>query len=214
MKKLVFLFLLLITSFIQGQNVFFNTGVNITTYDYENSSGGTSDNLQSSTGSFYEIGYAIPIDFANRSRGWGRYSRLKFKTSFTLNNYNATGGNNLDNYDWESQYMGLRTNVEFFIWKSDFFSGTIDGGVGFEFLSRGKQKIGGETFDLKSNDEFNSLFLTPKLGFNFVYNVTDDVGLSAGFHLSKATSSKGSNGGEKVQFNNSQVGFGIIIQVY
>ena len=110
--------------------------------------------------------------------------------------------------------MGLRTNLEFFIWKSDYFSGTIDGGVGFEFLGRGKQKIGGETFDLKSNDEFNSLFLTPKLGFNFVYNVTEDVGLSAGFNLSKATSSKGGNGGENVQFNNSQISFGINIQVY
>jgi hypothetical protein len=214
MKKLLYIFFIIISSYGYGQNVFFNTGVNITTYDYENSSGGTSDNLQSSTGSFYEIGYAIPIYFSNRSRGWGRYSRLKFKTSFTLNNYNATGGNSLDNYDWKTQYMGLRTNLEFFIWKSDYFSGTIDGGVGFEFLGRGKQKIGGETFDLKSNDEFNSLFLTPKLGFNFVYNVTEDVGLSAGFNLSKATSSKGGNGGENVQFNNSQISFGINIQVY
>jgi len=214
MKKLLYIFLITISSYGYGQNVFFNTGVNITTYDYENSSGGTSNNLQSSTGSFYEIGYAIPIDFSNRSRGWGRYSRLKFKTSFTLNNYNATGGNSLDNYDWKTQYMGLRTNLEFFIWKSDYFSGTIDGGVGFEFLGRGKQKIGGETYDLKSNDEFNSLFLTPKLGFNFVYNVTEDVGLSAGFNLSKATSSKGGNGGENVQFNNSQISFGINIQVY
>ena len=214
MKKLLYIFFIIISSYGYGQNVFFNTGVNITTYDYENSSGGTSNNLQSSTGSFYEIGYAIPIDFSNRSRGWGRYSRLKFKTSFTLNNYNATGGNSLDNYDWKTQYMGLRTNLEFFIWKSDYFSGTIDGGVGFEFLGRGKQKIGGETFDLKSNDEFNSLFLTPKLGFNFVYNVTEDVGLSAGFNLSKATSSKGGNGGENVQFNNSQISFGINIKVY
>ena len=214
MKKLLYIFFITISSYGYGQNVFFNTGVNITTYDYENSSGGTSDNLQSTTGSFYEIGYAIPIDFSNRSRGWGRYSRLIFKTSFTLNNYNATGGNSLDNYDWKTQYMGLRTNLEFFILKSDYFSATIDGGVGFEFLGRGKQKIGGETFDLKSNDEFNSLFLTPKLGFNFVYNVTEDVGLSAGFNLSKATSSKGGNGGENVQFNNSQISFGINIQVY
>ena len=214
MKKLLFIFSLLSTPFIQGQNVFFNTGVNITTYDYENSLGGTSDNLQSSTGSFYEIGYAIPINFANKGRGWGRYSRLKFKTSFTINNYNATGGNNLDNYDWRSQYMGLRTNVEFFILKNDFFSAAVDGGFGFEFLSRGKQKIGGETFDLKSNDEFNNLFLTPNLGVNFIYNVTGNLGLSAGFSLSKATSSKGGNGAEKVSFNNSQVGFGVIIQVY
>ena len=75
-------------------------------------------------------------------------------------------------------------------------------------------KIGGETFDLKSNDEFNSLFLTPKLGVNFVYNVTEDVGLSAGFNLSRAMSSKGNSEGEKLQFNNSQISFGVVIQVY
>ena len=214
MKNLILIYFLFCLSLCQSQSIFFKTGINNTTYDYENTSGGTSDNLQSSTGSFYEIGFAIPIDFSNRSRGYGRFSRLKFKTSFTINNYNATGGNNLDNYDWKSQYMGLRTNVEYFIWKSDYFSGTIDGGFGFEFLSRGKQKIGGETFDLKSNDEFNSLFLTPKLGVNFVYNVTEDVGLSAGFNLSRAMSSKGNSEGEKLQFNNSQISFGVLIQVF
>ena len=63
-------------------NNLFNTGVNNTTYDYKNSMGGSSDNVLSSNGAFYELGYGIPLDFSRRSRGWGRYSRMIFKTSF------------------------------------------------------------------------------------------------------------------------------------
>ena len=47
-----------------------------------------------------------------------------------------------------------------------------------------------------------------------MYNVTEDVGLSAGFNLSRAMSSKGNSEGEKLQFNNSQISFGVVIQVY
>ena len=90
---------------------------------------------------------------------------------------------------------------------------SIEGGVGFETLLSGKQKLE-ETFNLKDNDEFNGLFITPKLGLNVLYNVTEDVGLSGGLHFSKALTMKGESAGEKLQFNNTHFSFGIIIQAY
>ena len=107
MKRLIIIIFLGCSSFLFSQNIFLNTGVNLTTYDYKNSSGGSSENVLSSNGMFYELGYSVPLDFSRRSRGWGRYSRMQFKTSFTLNDYNATGGNSLDNYDWKSNMQGL-----------------------------------------------------------------------------------------------------------
>jgi len=214
MKKIITIIFLGFSSFSFSQNIFFNTGVNLTTYDYKNTSGGSSENILSSNGIFYELGYGVPLDFSRRSRGWGRYSRLMFKTSFSLNNYNATGGNTLDNYDWKSQYIGLRTGVEYMLFPNNTLTLSVESSFGFETLLNGKQKIGGETFNLKDSEEFNGLFITPKLGLNAVYNVTEDVGLTGGLHFSKALSMKGEPAGENLQFNNTHFSFGIIVQAY
>lgn len=214
MKRLIIIIFLGCSSFLFSQNIFLNTGVNLTTYDYKNSSGGSSENVLSSNGMFYELGYSIPLDFSKRSRGWGRYSRMQFETSFTLNDYNATGGNSLDNYDWKSQYAGLRTGVEYMVFPNNTVTLSVEGSFGFETLLNGKQKIGGETFNLKDSEEFNGLFITPKFGLNAVYNVTEDVGLSGGLHFSKALSMKGESRNENLQFNNTHFSFGITIQAY
>ena len=214
MKRLIIIIFLGCSSFLFSQNIFLNTGVNLTTYDYKNSSGGSSENVLSSNGMFYELGYSVPLDFSKRSRGWGRYSRMQFETSFTLNDYNATGGNSLDNYDWKSQYAGLRTGVEYMVFPNNAVTLSVEGSFGFETLLNGKQKIGGETFNLKDSEEFNGLFITPKFGLNAVYNVTEDVGLSGGLHFSKALSMKGESRNETLQFNNTHFSFGITIQAY
>tara|TARA_B100000989_G_scaffold182681_1_gene137380 strand:- start:883 stop:1527 length:645 start_codon:yes stop_codon:yes gene_type:complete len=214
MKRLIIIIFLGCSSFLFSQNIFLNTGVNLTTYDYKNSSGGSSENVLSSNGMFYELGYSVPLDFSKRSRGWGRYSRMQFETSFTLNDYNATGGNSLDNYDWKSQYAGLRTGVEYMVFPNNTVTLSVEGSFGFETLLNGKQKIGGETFNLKDSEEFNGLFITPKFGLNAVYNVTEDVGLSGGLHFSKALSMKGESRNENLQFNNTHFSFGITIQAY
>lgn len=214
MKRLIIIIFLGCSSFLFSQNIFLNTGVNLTTYDYKNSNGGSSENVLSSNGMFYELGYSVPLDFSRRSRGWGRYSRMQFETSFTLNDYNATGGNSLDNYDWKSQYAGLRTGVEYMVFPNNTVTLSVEGSFGFETLLNGKQKIGGETFNLKDSEEFNGLFITPKFGLNAVYNVTEDVGLSGGLHFSKALSMKGESRNENLQFNNTHFSFGITIQAY
>ena len=67
---------------------------------------------------------------------------------------------------------------------------------------------------LKESDEFNGLFVTPKIGINIIYNVTEDVGLSGGIHFSKALSMRGEIEGEKLQFNNSVLSFGVIVQAF
>ena len=139
---------------------------------------------------------------------------MQFEPSFTLNDYNATGGNSLDNYDWKSQYAGLRTGVEYMVFPNNTVTLSVEGSFGFETLLNGKQKIGWETFNLKDSEEFNGLFITPKFGLNALYNVTEDVGLSGGLHFSKALSMKGEYGNENLQFNNTHFSFGITIQAY
>mgnify|MGYP001374805375 FL=1 len=213
MKKLIIISILFFSYSLSSQTAFFNTGLNTTSYDYKNSEGNSNENIKSSNGTFFEIGYSFPIEFSRRTRSFGRYSRLHFKTGLSLNQYNATGGNSIDNYDWKSQFIGLRSDLEYFIFAADFLSVSVDGGLGLEVFLNGKQKIGGNTYNLKDSDEFNGLFFTPRVGINLSVNVSEEVALMGGFNLSKAISPSKSNQ-ESVSFNNSQFRFGVIIQVY
>lgn len=213
MKKLIIISILFFSYSLSSQTAFFNTGLNTTSYDYKNSEGNSNENIKSSNGTFFEIGYSFPIEFSKRTRSFGRYSRLHFKTGLSLNQYNATGGNSIDNYDWKSQFIGLRSDLEYFIFAADFLSVSVDGGLGLEVFLNGKQKIGGNTYNLKDSDEFNGLFFTPRVGINLSVNVSEEVALMGGFNLSKAISPSKSNQ-ESVSFNNSQFRFGVIIQVY
>ena len=213
MKKLIIICILFFSYSLSSQTAFFNTGLNTTSYDYKNSEGNSNENIKSSNGTFFEIGYSFPIEFSKRTRSFGRYSRLHFKTGLSLNQYNATGGNSIDNYDCKSQFIGLRSDLEYFIFAADFLSVSVDGGLGLEVFLNGKQKIGGNTYNLKESDEFNGLFFTPRVGINLSVNVSEEVALMGGFNLSKAISPSKSNQ-ESVSFNNSQFRFGVIIQVY
>lgn len=213
MKKLIIISILFFSYSLSSQTAFFNTGLNTTSYDYKNSEGNSNENIKSSNGTFFEIGYSFPIEFSRRTRSFGRYSRLHFKTGLSLNQYNATGGNSIDNYDWKSQFIGLRSDLEYFIFAADFLSVSVDGGLGLEVFLNGKQKIGGNTYNLKDSDEFNGLFFTPRVGINLSVNVSEEVALMGGFNLSKAISPSKSNQ-ESVSFNNSQFRFGVIIQLY
>ena len=213
MKKIIIISVLFFSYSLTSQTAYFYTGLNTSSYDYENSEGNSNKNVQSSNGSFFEIGYSFPLEFSRRSRSYGRYSRLQFKTGFTLNEYNATGGNTLDNYEWDSQFLGLRTDLEYYFLSSDFLSVSVDGGLGLEVFLNGKQKIGGNTYNLKDSDEFNGLFFTPRAGVNLTVNVSEDVALMGGFNLSKAISPSKSDQ-ESLSFNNSQFRFGVIIKVY
>ena len=214
MKNALIYSLLFFISFNYSQTVFFNTGVNMTKYDYKNSNGNSNKNLSSSNGIFYELGYGTPINYSRRNRTLDRYSKLLFKTSLNLNNYNGTGGNTIDNYDWKSQYIGLKTGLEYHLFNNSSVTASLEGSLGFETFLNGQQKIGLKTFDLKYSDEFNGLFVTPKIGINILYYFNEDIGLSGGMHFSKAFSSKGEIEGEKLQFDNSVLSFGVIIQAF
>ena len=81
-----------------AQGVYINVGSNFTTYDYTNSLGGSSD-IESDSGSSYEVGYVSKSALGNK---------IDIATGITLDQYNATGGNMVNNYSWNTNYLGLQ----------------------------------------------------------------------------------------------------------
>ena len=115
MKSLfTFIFIITALQFSFGQEAYFSTGRNFTTYDYTNSQGESNDNVKSSSGAFYELG--LSFDVADK---------LQIATGITLNEFNATGGNYVNNYSWNTNYLGLKGLAKYAMFSS---SGSKIGG--------------------------------------------------------------------------------------
>ena len=214
MKKYFYVIFLSISFSMSSQSILFKTGLNMTTYDYKNSKNKTNSNIESSTGSFYVIGYAVPIKTGpyGTRRGNSRNAKLYATTSLTLNQYNATGGNNVDSYSWDTNYLGWNNYLNYsFLDQKKFIDISVKGGLGISTIINGKQKIGGEIYDLKFNKEFNGVWIAPVLGLNIKYDLFNEIYLSLGYDFSKVFSLNKTS--ETLSFNNRQLSFGILINI-
>jgi|TARA_B110000116_G_C16736806_1_gene536461 hypothetical protein len=214
MKNIItFLMVMGSVNAIIAQEAYFSAGRNFTTYEYTNSLGESNPNLKGSTGMHYEMGFLF-----------NPYNNIGFAIGVTLNELNATGGTRVDNYSWNTNYLGLQGLLKYKIigqnskWssrssRSEGFSMSIDAGININRLINGKQKINGQTFDLTDNSEFNGFFIQPLVGLDLNYLITDSISFGLGYYLSKNFSSS-SSGDEKLIINNNQLKFNVIISLY
>jgi len=194
--------IVLALNFTYSQEAYFSMGRNFTTYDYTNSEGNSNDNVEGSSGAAYELGYVFSLG-----------DKLGLAAGLTLNEFNATGGNQVNNYSWETNYLGVQGILKYAI--LDNLSGfglNVNGGVNFNHIVNGKQKINGQTFDLTDNDEFKGLFVQPIIGLDAKYQISETFALGLGYHYSKNFGLTNSTP-QKLNFNNSQLQFNLIMSL-
>ena len=102
------LLFILVCSVSFGQETYLSVGRNFTTYDFTNSSGESNLDLQNSSGASYEVGYAMKIN-----------PKLGLAIGVTLNQYNATGGDFVNNYSWDTNYLGAQGVLKFNVFKEN-----------------------------------------------------------------------------------------------
>lgn len=186
-----------------GQEAYFSIGRNFTTYDYTNSNGESNTNIEGSSGSAYEIGYVFLMS-----------DKLGVATSITLNQFNATGGNQVNNYSWDTNYFGVQGVAKYVVLgdtRSDFGL-NLNAGVNLNHIVNGQQKINGQTFNLTSNDEFKGIFVQPLIGIDARYYITNTIAIGMGYHYSKSFGLTNSTP-QKLNFNNSQIQFNLIMSL-
>jgi hypothetical protein len=198
MKKLLLLFVFLSIQSIQSQEIYFYTGKNFTNYDYKDAFGTSNPQLQAGSGTFYEMGYVMPLG----------NEKLNYAIGLSLNEYNAIGGNSANSYSWKTQYIGIQNVLAYSLLSRGSFDVALNGGLGLASLIYGKQEINGTFHDLGSQKEFSGLIIQPVVGFKSRYNIMNDGYLSLGYNFSKSFNvTNGTD--EKLSFNNSQIQFGI-----
>ncbi len=201
-------------NFMSAQEAYLNVGRNFTSYDYTNSQGEENPTINSSNGASYSLGYIFKI-------------RKKFgvATGLTLDQYNATGGNYVYNYSWDTNYLGLQGMAKYTLLAAEKetedaaasssrkgrFAIHLNAGINLNHIISGEQKINGQTFDLTSEDEFKGLFIKPGVGLDLQYFLLDHIAVGLTYHLSKNFAM--SSGEEELNFNNNQLQFGLLMSL-
>ena len=189
-------------NFSSAQEVYLNVGRNFTTYDYTNSQGDSNPNVESSSGASYEVGYIFPMG-----------DKFGIAAGLTLDQFNATGGNMVNNYSWDTNYLGLQGVAKYKVLEGGRspISLNLNAGINFNHIIGGEQKINGQTFKLTDEDEFKGLFFKPIVGLDVQYFLLDNIAIGIGYHYSKNFGL--SSGEQDLNFNNSQLQFGILMSL-
>jgi hypothetical protein len=189
-------------NFSSAQQVYLNVGRNFTTYDYTNSQGDSNPNVESSSGASYEVGYIFPMG-----------DKFGIAAGRTLDQFNATGGNMVNNYSWDTNYLGLQGVAKYKVLEASRspISLNLNAGINFNHIVGGEQKINGQTFKLTDEDEFKGLFFKPIIGLDVQYFLLDNIAIGIGYHYSKNFGL--SSGEQDLNFNNSQLQFGILMSL-
>lgn len=201
-KYFALMALLIATIATQAQEVYFYTGKNITNYDYKDASGTSNPNLQAGLGSFYEMGYAMPINDSKFSYAFG----------VTMNEFNAVGGDAFSSYSWNTEYLGIQNALSYSFLKIKGFSFDVKAGVTVATMVYGKQVLNQAYYDLLDEKDFSGVLIFPNAALQANYNMTKRSYLSLGYAFSKRVDI-GNNSAEELTFNTSQIQFGVHFSV-
>ncbi|MCB0456551.1 MAG: hypothetical protein R2776_05265 [Flavobacteriaceae bacterium] len=196
MKAVLYLLCLMAFS-SQAQELFWEYGQALTSFDYKNSQGNELDNLQGKTFSFVNVGTRIPLF----------KEALQFTGSFNWDRFGALGSDGvLNNYfDWETTYFGAILGLDSKVIGAGNFSWHLQAGAGPEFLVQGSQTLNNQVFDLTEQEDFNGAVFLFRLGSQFEYQVLDGVSLALSYHFGKS-SNVGSDTSEELSFKAHQLG--------
>ena len=175
-----------------SQEISIESGLNFTSYRYNNSTGDSNENVKPDSGFYSRLGLGA-LQLGSQKIGYGA----------SFQQLNATGGDGYENYNWKTNYLGGFVQYQKLIYKN-----RIGAKLSLDFLHlvSGKQKIGGETFDLTNEKEMNGTWINPSVGvFANVIN-SNSLGLDIGYNFSYAFKA-GGQGTESLSYASSQVYF-------
>jgi len=196
MKNLTIILFFIFSNTLFAQGLFFKTGKNFTTFSYKNTTPNTEKIRINGTGTSYELGYAMPLE----------YNDFSYLASVTLNDYNATGESSSNNLEWKTSYIGLQNTIDYQFYNANNFLISAQAGLNIAKILSGKQTLNNSTYNLAHNKDFSGLILQPVIGVNTKYSISKSGYFSLGCNLAKSISLNPTP--EKVSFNTFQILFG------
>ena len=195
MRKIaLFLFFSTLVLSSKAQNMYFLTGSNFSTYDFNQQMTTT---LESGTGSFYEIGFSKKLKPRN----------LVYNVGVNLNEYNAFARSTANNYEWNTKYLGIQNALEYRFPIGDKFKVNIQAGINISSIVYGRQQINGVYYNLMKQGEFSYINIDPYARLQLAYKISDIGFMSIGYGFCKSFFWM-NNTAEKLSITTNQLVFG------
>jgi len=201
MKKLTILILVLWSCQVQGQDLFFKTGINSTSFNYKGEDGTLLNSLIPKTGTSYHLGTGLPL----------LNDLLRYELGFTVDAYNSSIEDDLNNYSWNTTYGGIKNSLGYYPLVDEFTIGVV-AHLGFSKILSGTQQINNATYSLVAHPEFSGLMAQPGLGLALSYNFLNDTYFSFQYDYSKSFRFRYTQK-ERLSFNTHKILVGIHIQI-
>jgi outer membrane protein OmpA-like peptidoglycan-associated protein len=136
------LFFVLLTTYLHSQTIEIEGGLSYSNYNYENSFNTSNSNVKADLAGYLKI----QLDTLFSS---------PFTYGIKLQQYNATGGNQAQAYNWNALYGGLFISTNILNINDRI---RVKAQAGLSSLMFGEQQIGGSKYRLRSEKEFNGLW--------------------------------------------------------
>jgi hypothetical protein len=193
-----------------SQEIYFLTGKNYTNFKIRYNGSETVNSLEKKgEGDSYEIGLAIPIKVQRLAFD----NNLNYTVGLTLNQYNADAGDQANNYEWKSEYVGIQNTLVYSFVKSDHLDLAVKGGFNAATIISGSQKINNSRLGLTNQKDFNGIVISPLLGIQAKCNLSEYGYLSLGYNYSSSINLTNDTN-KKLSFLTNQVVFGISFELY
>lgn len=183
----------------KAQNMYFLTGSNFSTYDFNQPMTTT---LESGTGSFYEIGFSKKLKPRN----------LVYNIGVNLNEYNAFARSTANNYEWNTKYLGIQNALEYRIPLMNYLGLIIQGGINISSIVYGKQSINGTYYNITKQAEFSYINIDPYARLQLAFKLGDIGLMSFGYGICKSFFWM-NNTTEKLTITTNQLVFGIHLNI-
>lgn len=206
-RNLCLLPMMLLTAMMHAQVIYGELGQALSNFSYENSLGGSLDNLQAGSNTNMAIGYKIPL----------RGDRAGILIGGQWSNYSARGGDALTDtyFDWDVSYLGLDLGIDYTFARAREFTFFIGFRTSIEYLVNGTQQVNNQVFDLRTENEFDNLLFVPRLGIGVQYPLSRSAALYARYQYGRSFSlvDRNPDDDEKLQIITHHFGLGIVIKL-
>ena len=200
-----------------AQEIFIKTGINSTTYDFRSSDGTKLLDFTSGMGNSIEMGMGFPFVPKTKKEGAPEKERsyspnwFKNEVSLNLDSFNSFGGDQNNNYSWETTYGGITNTLSFLAHIGEVELG-VRGHVGLSGMLSGTQVINSSRFPLKGKEDFKGVFAKTGVGASASYPVFQRAFLNLTYSYSKSARLGGPEE-EQVRFLSHGFLFGLYVQL-
>lgn len=198
--------ILLISNLCFCQQLTFEFGTTVSSFDYENSQGRPLNNLLSKSKSYFGMGYRQSINDANT---------LFWSLGASYNSYGAIGSeSSVDNYfEWDVSYLGVKAGLDIKLFELRDLTFLANVSVASEFLIRGNQTINNDVFNLVGEEEFNNNILFFRGGLEMQYPISRSTAIFVRYSYGTSVLISSGKNAEKLNLNAHQFGLGFIINL-